>query len=86
MGLDEIALKEIAGLRFKPAMLNGQPVAVGATMELTLKTYADLRPGQKSAPISEEDVRLATPPAFSDWLQKPATAVLGPIPACCGTL
>lgn len=39
MGLDEKALEAVHQYRFKPAMRDGQPVAVGITMEVDFKLY-----------------------------------------------
>jgi len=85
-GRDEGALIRLASSRFKPARLDGQPVAVGTTMELSFVFGRKPGPKLTSPSTRGENVEIVGVSKFLDWPERPDTAVLGPIPVCCGTL
>jgi hypothetical protein len=85
-GRDEAALIRLASSRFKPATLDGQPVAVGTTMELSFAFRCKPRQKLTSPSTRGENVEIVGASKFLDWPDKPDTAVLGPIPVCRGTL
>jgi hypothetical protein len=86
LGLDEHALKMVAAERFKPAMFNNQPVAVGVSLEVTLPIYGKMQEDRTGNKAKNLDVGAPLSQKFSDWPEKPKEAVLGPIPVCRGVL